>query len=162
MKYGYGRVSTDDQTTNLQEDALKAAGCDYIFYEQGVSGAKRNRPELDRLLATLKPGDTIVVWRLDRLGRSLSHLIEMMEHFKKQKIHMESICEKIDTSNAIGELIFNIFGAFAQFERETLRERVKAGVQASIKRGTKWNASKRIPDGKPMSRATRYRRRKEK
>jgi DNA invertase Pin-like site-specific DNA recombinase len=161
MKYGYARVSTDDQTTDLQEDALLKAGCEIIFYEQGVSGSKRSRPELDRLLTTLQPGDTVVVWRLDRLGRSLSHLIELIEQFKDQGVNFESVTEKIDTSSAVGQLIFNIFGAFAQFERETIRERVKAGIQASIKRGKTWNASKRIPEGEPMSRATRYRRLKD-
>lgn len=158
MRYGYARVSSDKQSTNLQLDALRKAGCEYIFEENGVSGSKTSRPELDRMLKILNSGDTVVVYRLDRLGRSLSHLISLVEVFKTRVIHFESLSERIDTASAVGQLVFNIFGSFAQFEREIIRERTKAGIASAKQRGKKWNSWKIKPEGTPVSRSTAWRR----
>ena len=128
MKRGYSRVSTDDQRMDLQHDALST--CDVIYSDQ-ASGAATDRPEPKRLLDDLEPGDTVVVWRLDRLGRSLSHLIDLVKGFGEQGVDFVSFSESIDTSTAGGELIFHIMGAFAQFELATISERTKAGLAAA-------------------------------
>lgn len=132
---GYARVSTDEQCLALQLDALERAGCDRIERDQGVSGAATSRPGLDRALAALQPGDTVVVWRLDRLGRSLPHLIEVISGLKDRGVSFRSLSESIDTSTAAGELIFHVFGALAQFERSLIRERTRAGIDAAKARG---------------------------
>jgi DNA invertase Pin-like site-specific DNA recombinase len=132
MQLGYARVSTDDQDTRLQTDALERAGCKRIFREK-ASGAKADRPELARLLETLREGDMLVVWKLDRLGRSLSHLIELVAELEKQKVGLRSLTDNIDTTTASGRMFFHIMGALAQFERDLIR--TLAGLTAARAQG---------------------------
>lgn len=136
MKIGYARVSTQDQSTNMQLDALRAAGCEKIFSEK-ASGSKIDRPELAKVLEFARSGDTIVVWKLDRLARSMKQLIITMEMLKERGIALESLTEKIDTASAQGKLVFGIFASLAEFERSLIRERVNAGLQAARLRGRK-------------------------
>lgn len=134
MKIGYARISTADQKADLQQDALKAAGCEKIFTDI-MSGAKATRPQLERLKEQLRAGDTVVVWRLDRLGRSLGDLISIVSFFKDKNVQLCSLQENIDTSSAGGVLIFQVFGAIAEFERNLIRERTNAGLSAARARG---------------------------
>src|SRR5579884_4419743 len=134
MLVGYARVSTHDQTLNLQKDALRTAGCERIF-EDTVSGAAAERPGLDEALAFLRPDDSLVVWKLDRLGRSLRHLIETATALQQRGIGFKSLTEQIDTTTSGGKLIFHIFGALAEFERALIRERTQAGLAAARARG---------------------------
>jgi DNA invertase Pin-like site-specific DNA recombinase len=134
MLLGYARVSTKDQDTALQEDALRKAGVERIFSEK-ASGAKVDRPELAKALEFMRDGDTLVVWKLDRLARSMRQLIETVEVLRRRKINFHSITENIDTSTAAGELHFHLFGALAQFERSLIKERVNAGISAAKARG---------------------------
>ena len=134
---GYARVSTQEQELQLQLDALEKAGCDKskIFIDK-ISGAKADRPGLNKCLAELEPGDTLLVWRLDRLGRSMPHLASLIEELRLKGIGFKSICDgAIDTTTASGELIFNIFSSLAQFERRLIQERTKAGLEAARSRG---------------------------
>jgi DNA invertase Pin-like site-specific DNA recombinase len=134
---GYARVSTNGQELALQLDALKKAGCkkDLIFTDK-ISGSKSERPGLDACLNELKKGDTLLVWRLDRLGRSMRHLIELVEQLHQKGVGFRSICDgHIDTTTASGELVFNIFSSLAQFERKLLQERTRAGLSAARARG---------------------------
>jgi len=135
--YGYARVSTDDQELALQLDALQQAGCDEAnIYSEKVSGAKSDRPALDACLAKLKDGDTLLVWRLDRLGRSMPHLVGLVEELRQNGVGFRSICDGvIDTTTASGELVFNIFSSLAQFERRLTQERTRAGLEAARARG---------------------------
>ena len=134
---GYARVSTGDQDLQLQLDALKAAGCDKVaIYTDKASGARGSRPGLDACIATLKPGDTLVVWRLDRLGRSMPHLVGLVEELLGKGIGFRSLQDgAIDTTAASGELMFNIFSSLAQFERRLIQERTQAGLAAARARG---------------------------
>ncbi len=134
---GYARVSTGDQDLQLQLDALKAAGCDKVaIYTDKASGARGSRPGLDACIATLKPGDTLVVWRLDRLGRSMPHLVGLVEELLGKGIGFRSLQDgAIDTTTASGELMFNIFSSLAQFERRLIQERTQAGLAAARARG---------------------------
>src|ERR671917_1025350 len=134
MQIGYARVSTEEQTLNLQLDALKAAGCEQIFTDR-VSGARAERPGLTNALGHLRDGDTLVVWRLDRLGRSLPHLIETVTALAARGVGFKSLTESIDTTSSGGKLIFHIFGALAEFERDLIRERTHAGLTAARARG---------------------------
>src|SRR4051795_7807653 len=134
MLIGYARVSTDDQNLDLQRDALKTAGCEQIFTDT-VSGTKDTRPGLEEALSHLRAGDTLVVWRLDRLGRSLRHLIDTVTDLQERGIGFKSLTESIDTTTSGGKLVFHIFGALAEFEREIIRERTKAGLTAARARG---------------------------
>src|SRR6266436_3013738 len=134
MLIGYARVSTQDQTLDLQTDALKHAGCEKIFTDM-TSGAKAERPGLQEAMHHLRAGDTLVVWRLDRLGRTLKHLIATVTELSDQDIGFMSLQESIDTTTSGGKLIFHIFGALAEFEREIIRERTNAGLQAARARG---------------------------
>ena len=134
MLIGYARVSTDDQNTQLQTDALERAGCNRIFREK-ASGAKTDRPELARVLDTLRKGDVLVVWKLDRLGRSLPHLIELVADFETRGIGFRSLTENIDTTSATGRMFFHMMGALAQFERDRIRERTLAGLVAARAQG---------------------------
>lgn len=143
MLIGYARVSTDDQTLDLQRDALQAAGCGRIF-EDKAGGAKADRPGLRAALDHLRGGDTLVVWRLDRLGRSLKDLILRAEVLREQEVGFRSLQENIDTDSASGQLIFHIFGALAQFERTLIRERTRAGLSAARARGRKGGRRKRL------------------
>ncbi len=136
MKIGYARVSTIEQNLSLQRDALKAAGCGKII-EDKASGGKVKRDGLERALEMLRPGDTLAVWRLDRLGRSLKHLIELMGELEGQGIGFQSTTEAIDTTTPGGKLVFHIFAALAEFERNLIRERTHAGLAAARARGRK-------------------------
>ena len=130
MNLGYARVSTDDQDTKLQTDALERAGCARIFREK-VSGAKTDRPELARVIDTSREGDVIVVWKLDRLGRSLAHLMELIAVLEKKSVGFRSLTDNIDTTTASGRMFFHMMGALAQFERDLIRERTMAGLVAA-------------------------------
>lgn len=134
MYIGYARVSTDDQNLDLQKDALEQAQCEQVFKDQ-LSGAKSERPGLKQALEYARSGDTIVVWRLDRLSRSLKDLIEMVNQLEERGVGLKSLHEAIDTSSSSGKLIFHIFGALAEFERNLIRERTQAGLQAARARG---------------------------
>jgi len=134
LRTGYARVSTTEQDTQLQIHALTAAGCDRIYQEK-LSGAKLDRPELQQCLKSLREGDTLIVWKLDRLGRSLGHLMGVVSELETRKIGFKSLTENIDTTSPTGKLIFHIFGSLAEFERGLIRERVKAGIQAARNRG---------------------------
>ncbi len=134
MFIGYARVSTQDQTLNLQKDALEKLGCSNIFTDT-ASGTKEDRKGLEEVLKYVREGDTLVVWRLDRLGRSLKHLIETITELNNRKIGFKSITENVDTTTSGGKLIFHIFGALAEFERDIIRERTNAGLQAARARG---------------------------
>jgi DNA invertase Pin-like site-specific DNA recombinase len=134
MLIGYARVSTYEQTLNLQQDALQNAGCSKLFTDT-ASGAKIERKGLDAALAYVRSGDTLVVWRLDRLGRSLPHLIATMTDLEERGIGFKSLTENIDTTTSEGKLIFHIFGALAEFERNLIRERTQAGLTAARARG---------------------------
>jgi DNA invertase Pin-like site-specific DNA recombinase len=135
MKIGYARVSTDDQNLDLQMDALNKAGCERIFTDHGVSGAAIEREGLSQAIAAIGRGDVLVVWKLDRLGRSLSFLIELIEKMKNDGAGFESVSDGIDTTTAGGKLVFHIMGALAEFERSLISERSKAGMQAARRRG---------------------------
>lgn len=136
MKIGYARVSTNKQDTDLQLDALKNEGCERI-YSDVYTGRTKDRPELSKMFDALRSGDVVVVWKLDRLGRSLKDLIELIGHFKEKSIHFRSLSEDIDTTSATGELVFHIIGAMAQFERSLIQERTRAGLEAARARGRK-------------------------
>ena len=135
MKIGYARVSTEEQNLDLQRQALEAAGCDVIYEDHGVSGAAIERPGLAEARARAKPGDVLVVWRLDRLGRSLPHLIEAMNSLREAGIGFCSLQEQIDTTNAGGRFYFHMLAALAEFERELISERTRAGMAAARRRG---------------------------
>ena len=135
MKIGYARISTDDQSLDLQRDALTRAGCETVFEDCGVSGATTKRDGLDKALAQIEAGDVLVVWKLDRLGRSLPHLIEIIQQLGARGAGFTSLSESIDTTTAGGKLIFHLMGALAEFERSLIVERVNAGIAAAKRRG---------------------------
>lgn len=147
MLIGYARVSTQDQNLDLQIDALQKAGCEKII-EDRITGSSETRPGLNTLFEMLRKGDILVVWRLDRLGRSLKHLIEMVNKLDEQGIAFKSITESIDTSSPGGKLIFHIFGALAEFERNIIRERTKAGLSAARARGKVGGRPKALTESK--------------
>ena len=134
MKIGYARVSTSDQSVYMQKQALKQAGCEKVFSDT-ASGVRSDRTGLDKTMDQLRAGDTLVVWKLDRLGRSLQHLIQTIKLLQEKKIGFQSLQESIDTSTSGGKLIFHMFSALAEFERDVIRERTKAGLQAARARG---------------------------
>lgn len=136
MIIGYARVSTQDQSHELQVDALSSAGCEQIFQEK-VTGKLRERPELNNCLRSLREGDTLVVWKLDRLARSLKDLVEIIHDLNEREIGFKSLTESIDTTSSGGRLVFHIFGALAEFEHSLIRERTIAGLQAARARGRK-------------------------
>ncbi len=136
MLVGYARVSTQDQDLALQLDALQAAGCERVFTEK-ASGAQRERPQLQAALDYMRPGDTLVVWKLDRLARSLKQLIETVEALGGRGVGLRSLTEAIDTTTSGGRLVFHIFAAMAEFERSIIRERTRAGLDAAKARGRK-------------------------
>lgn len=136
MLIGYARVSTDKQNLKLQKDALKAAGCEKIFKDVGSgSRVKDERPGLSKALKYIRKGDTLVVWMLNRLARSLKQLIELVNELQERNVGLKSIQESIDTTTSGGKLIFHMFGALAEFERDVIRERTKAGLAAAGARG---------------------------
>lgn len=143
MLIGYARVSTSDQTLDLQQDALEKAGCARIFTDT-ASGANAERTGLDQAINYVRAGDTLVVWRLDRLGRSLKRLIETITALNNRKIGFKSVTEAIDTTTSGGKLIFHIFGALAEFERDIIRERTQAGLTAARARGRKGGRPKAL------------------
>ncbi|HAU4045949.1 TPA: recombinase family protein [Legionella pneumophila] len=136
MKIGYARVSTKEQSLSMQVDALKNAGCDQI-HEEIASGAKTARPVLDEIVRNLREGDTLVIWKLDRLGRNLAHLIHLTTKLIEKKVGLISLNDPIDTSTAQGRLVFGIFASLAEFERELIRERTQAGLKSARSRGRK-------------------------
>ncbi len=148
---GYARVSTQDQNLSLQLDALKAAGCQHIF-EDRASGAKAERPGLAAAVAYVRAEDILVVWKLDRLGRSLTHLIDTVTALDARGVGLRSLTEAMDTTTPGGRLIFHLFGALAQFERDLFRERTRAGIEAAAKRGRKGGRDPVVTDEK-LSRA---------
>ena len=143
MIIGYARVSTTEQDTALQLDALKAAGCERIYQESG-SGKSRKRPELEKCLDVMRAGDTLFVWRLDRLGRSLKDLGEIVTELEGKEIGFRSLTEAIDTTNAGGKLVFHIFAALSEFERSLIQERTKAGLAAARARGRKGGRPRKL------------------
>ena len=151
---GYARISTQDQSLDLQTDALKKAGCTE-FFEDVISGSKSKRDGLDHLLKYVRSGDTVIVWKLDRLGRSLRHLIELIYFFNEKNIGFRSLQENIDTLTASGKLFLHIFGALAEFERELIRERTIAGLQAASLRGRK-GGRPRLMDENRLCKLRRY------
>ena len=136
MLIGYARVSTQDQHPELQLDALRSAGCEQTFQEK-LTGKSPDRPELVACLRALRKGDTLVVWKLDRLGRSLKHLVEIIHDLEQRGVAFRSLTESIDTGSAGGKLIFHVFGALAEFEHSLIRERTVAGLAAARARGRK-------------------------
>lgn len=131
---GYARVSTGEQDASLQHDALTAAGCYRVFIDT-ASGSLESRPELNKVLDQLRPGDTLVVWRLDRLGRSIRHLIDQLAALQERGVEFRSLQENIDTSSSGGRLVFHLFASLAEFERDLIRERTTAGLEAARARG---------------------------
>ena len=147
MRIGYARVSTHEQTLDLQLDALKTAGCERVF-EDHVSGSKADRPGFEQAKASLRTGDTLVVWRLDRLGRSLQHLIESVKSLEADGVGFHSITESIDTTTNGGKLVFHLFGALAEFERGLIRERTLAGLASARARGRKGGRPRKLTERK--------------
>lgn len=135
MKIGYARVSTDDQKLDLQIQALTRSGCRKLFFDRGISGTKDARPGLDKMLRKLKQGDTLVVWRLDRLGRSLVNLIHLVGELERRGINFRSLTENIDTTSSSGRLVFHMMAALSEFERSLISERTKAGMDAAKRQG---------------------------
>ena len=147
MLIGYARVSTDDQHLDLQRDALRKAGCERVF-EDTASGAKAERIGLAALIGVLRSCDTVVIWRLDRLGRSLKDLIALVERLEAGGVGLRSLQENIDTTSSGGRLIFHLFGALAEFERNLVRERTQAGLTAARARGRRGGRKKRLDPAK--------------
>jgi DNA invertase Pin-like site-specific DNA recombinase len=143
MLIGYARVSTLDQTLALQQDALHAVGCEQI-YTDTVSGSVTDRPGLTQALSHLRAGDTLVVWRLDRLGRSLAHLINTIRDLQERGVGFRSLQEQLDTTTSGGKLVFHVFGALAEFERDLIRERTHAGLAAARARGRRFGRPKAL------------------
>jgi DNA invertase Pin-like site-specific DNA recombinase len=144
MNVGYARVSTRDQTVALQVDALKAVGCGKVYTEV-ISGAATERPILAKLLDEVRPGDIVVVWKLDRLGRSLKHLVETVNLLLQQDVGIKSLNDPIDTTTPQGRLVFNLFASLAEFERDVIRERTHAGLSAARARGRTGGRPKGLP-----------------
>jgi len=147
MLIGYARVSTSEQNVNLQEDALKAASCEKIFTDK-ASGAKSDRPGLMEAMDFVRKGDTLVVWKLDRLGRSIRHLIDTIQSLHDRGVGFKSLQESIDTTTSGGKLVFHIFSALAEFERDLIRERTKAGLEAARSRGRRGGRPEKLTDKK--------------
>src|SRR5208283_1189960 len=144
MKYGYARVSTDDQTPALQLAALKKAGCKTVFKDDGLSGATAKRPALLRCLKKLEAGDTLIVWKLDRLGRSLRDLIAMLDDLKQRGVKFRSLTEHIDTETPTGRAMWQMIGVLAELERAQIRERTQAGIAAAKARGVQFGRKKKL------------------
>ncbi len=144
MKYGYARVSTDDQTPAMQLAALRKAGCKTVFKDDGLSGATTERPALRRCLKKLEAGDTLIVWKLDRLGRSLRDLITMLDELKRRKVKFRSLMEHIDTDTPTGRAMWQMIGLLAELERSLISERTRAGVKAARRRGVKFGRKRKL------------------
>ncbi|MCI1712641.1 recombinase family protein [Bifidobacterium tibiigranuli] len=145
MLVGYARVSTAAQNEALQSDALNREGCERLYVDR-CSGARASRPELDRMLDALRSGDTVVVWKLDRLGRSVGNLVDLMNRFQRMGVNFRSVTERMDTATPGGILIFNVFASMAQFERDLIRERTHAGLAAARARGRKGGRPSKLSD----------------
>jgi len=143
MKYGYARVSTDDQTPALQLAALKKAGCKQIFKDDGLSGATTKRPALLRCMKKLESGDALIVWKLDRLGRSLRDLITILD-LKRRRVKFRSLTEHIDTNTPTGRAMWQMIGLLAELERSLISERTRAGVKAAQRRGVKFGRKRKL------------------
>ncbi|KCZ89732.1 recombinase family protein [Hyphomonas jannaschiana] len=152
MRIGYARVSTGDQSLSLQLDALEAFGCERIYKDHGVSALASRRPGLERALRRLSPGDVLVIWRLDRLGRSLLDLLDITTALQNRDIGLHSLCESIDTASASGRLILQVMAAVAEFERSILIERTRAGMEAARARGAKFGRKPAL-DGEELREA---------
>jgi DNA invertase Pin-like site-specific DNA recombinase len=152
MKIGYAHVSTTDQSLNPQTDPLSKAGFEKLFTD-AASGARTQRPGLDKAISFCRKGDILVVWKLDRMGRSMSHLIEIIQKLEKKGVGLQSLTEKIDTTTAGGRLIFHLFGALAEFERDLIRERVQAGLKSARARGRKGGRAPISEETKAMAQA---------
>ena len=136
MKIGYARVSTEEQRLDLQIDSLKSYGCERIFQEKGTgTGTRKERPELQEMLKILREGDTVVVWKLDRISRSTRHLIELVEHFESMGVHFVSIQDNIDTTTATGRFFFRVMASIAELERDIIAERTRQGLKVARARG---------------------------
>src|SRR5580658_2333434 len=144
MKYGYARVSTDDQNTALQLAALKKTGCQTVFKDEGLSGATTKRPALLRCLKKLEHGDTLIVWKLDRLGRSLRDLIAMLDDLKARGVKFQSLTEAIDTTAPTGLAMWQMIGVLAELERSLISERTRAGVKEAQRRGVKFGRKPKL------------------
>ena len=147
MKIGYARVSTDDQNLDLQIDALNLASCEQIYKEYASGKNTKARPELENCLKSLRAVDTLVVWRLDRLGRSLSDLVKVVTELEAKNIGFESLTEKIDTITSTGKFVFHVFAALAEFERNIIRERTLAGMKAARARGKLGGRPPKLSEG---------------
>ena len=145
MKIGYARVSTDDQTPALQLAALKKAGCKTVFKDDGLSGATNKRPALLRCLKKLEPGDTLIVWKLDRLGRSLRDLITMLDELKQRGVKFRSLTEHLDTDTPTGRAMWQMIGLLAELERSLISERTRGGIKAAKREGLNSDASANSP-----------------
>ncbi|MFN3224733.1 MAG: recombinase family protein [Hyphomicrobiales bacterium] len=143
-RIGYARVSTKDQKLRMQLDALQAVDCEKIFKDHGVSGAKAKRPGLDVMLTELQPGDTVIVFKLDRLGRSVLHLSDLLVRFRDQDISFVSIAEGINTTTPGGKLVYHLFSAFAEFQRDIIVENTQAGLEAAKKRGAQLGRPRKL------------------
>ena len=144
MKYGYARTSTDDQTTALQLAALKHARCTHVFEDKAASGSSLTRPALARCLRTLRPDDTLIVWKLDRLGRSLRDLITMLDGLRARGVKFQSLTEAIDTSTPTGRAMWQMIGVLAELEKSLIVERTRAGVEAAKRRGVKFGRKPKL------------------
>jgi len=147
MLIGYARVSTFDQNIDLQEDALKKAGCEKIFSDK-ISGSKKERPGLNEAISYLRKGDTLVIWKLERLGRSLKNMIDLTSNLDEMGVHFQSITDGIDTNTPAGRFFFHVMAALAQMERELIIERTKAGLVAAKERGRKGGRKRAMTDSK--------------
>jgi len=146
MLIGYARCSTKDQNLDLQKDALTKAGCEKIFEDNGVSGTKMSRPGLDEVLAHLRKDDVLVVWKLDRLGRTIRGLIDLVSNLRDRGIQFRSLTEGFDTTTPAGRLLFHIIGALAEMEKDLIRERTNAGLAAARARGRKGGRKRKLND----------------
>ena len=156
MLIGYARVSTQDQNLSMQRDALKKAGCERIYSDK-ITGATSSRDGLDKAIEMLRTGDTLVVWKLDRLGRSLSHLVELVNELKEREVGFRSLQESIDTTSGVGKLVFHIFASLAEFERDLIRERTMAGLESARARGRKGGRPKAMDEKKAAMARTMHR-----
>ena len=145
-RIGYARVSTTDQHLGLQRDALQAAGCEQIFEDHGISGGESKRSGLSGVLRVLRKGDVLVVWRLDRLGRSVGHLVQIIGRLQKRQIGFHSVTENIETESAGGRMVFHVLAAMAEFERSIIRERTVTGIAAARARGQQHGRKRSLTD----------------
>lgn len=145
-KIGYARVSTEEQNLDLQRDALKEAGCDQIYEDQGVSALAKHRPGFEQAVSALQPGDSFVIWKMDRAFRSMRHALDLLEFFETHGIEFIALTERIDTSTPMGKFMYHVRNAFSVMERDLISERTKAGIEAARKRGQVLGRPKKLSD----------------